>query len=217
MKKLLILITVLFLSSCTRVEPNCYGVLMKHYGRNRETDFSRQHGIVWVPPEGHLFQIPASEYLASSEKSKKFKTSDMVEFTVKFIYRYKVIEKSVVDLVAKNARLYLLDVSSEEELKQLIPKLNTGEEFMKNLENNVMDPIIYNIIKVESLNYTTDILISNSGFLKFQSRISEIMIPVFESKGLKLTMFSIKLEFSEDIKSIIKLRNELNELIIKNK
>lgn len=42
----MVAITLLALSSCERVAPNFYGVLMENYGKNGKSDYSRQQGRV---------------------------------------------------------------------------------------------------------------------------------------------------------------------------
>lgn len=63
MKKVLILlVAIVALSSCERVAPNYYGVLMENYGKSGKEDYSKQQGSVnTLGPGTELFQVPAFE------------------------------------------------------------------------------------------------------------------------------------------------------------
>jgi len=98
----------------------------------------------------------------------------------------------VVDLVFQNARL------------------GAGDDFMKSLENNVLEPHIYDLIKEESRKYPTDTLMANGGSLKFENKIQELVKKSFSDKGLELITFSANLDFSAKVKAKIDSRNEVN-------
>lgn len=195
MKKYAILFAILVvLVSCERVAPNYYGVLMENYGKSGKSDYSKQQGRVsTLAPGSELFQVPAFEQRATFEnKTLHLKASDNTEFTAKPLYSYKVIDNRVVDLVFQNARL------------------GSGEDFMKSLEDNVLEPHIYDLIKEESRKYLTDSLMANGGSLKFEDKVQELVKKSFEDKGLELMTFSVNLDFSEKVKVKIDSRNEVN-------
>lgn len=193
----------IFFVSCNRVAPNYYGVLMENYGKNGKSDYSKQQGRVGVlSPGTELFQVPAWEQRAEfTEKNKedqdvkrllRLKASDNTEFTASPLYSYKAIEGRVVDLVFQNSRL------------------GSGDEFMKKLEDNVLEPRIYDIIKEESRKYSTDTLMANGGSLLFEERVQKLVKKAFEDAGLELMSFSSNLDFSDKVKSKIDTRNEVN-------
>lgn len=198
MKKLLLIVSVLFLTSCgTRVAPNHYGVLMENYGKNGKSDYSKQQGTVWIPFGGELFQVPAFEQRADFTKKDedgvlRLNSSDNTQFTVKPRYSYKVVDTDVVEVVFENARL------------------GATSEFMKSLEDNVLEPQIYDLIKEESRKYLTDSLMATGGSLKFENNIQTIISKTFKSKGLHLITFSTNLDFSTKVKEKIDSRNEVN-------
>ena len=191
---LLAIIATLGLTSCDRVAPNYYGVLMENYGKAGKADYSRQQGRVNVMAPGtELFQVPAFEQRADFEdKVLHLKAADNTEFTAKPLYSYKVMENRVVDLVFQNSRL------------------GSGDDFMKSLENNVLEPHIYDLIKEESRKYITDSLMANGGSLKFEERVQDIVSKAFEQNGLQLITFSANLDFSAKVKNKIDSRNEVN-------
>lgn len=201
MKKsiLFLAISVLVLTSCERVAPNYYGVLMENYGKNGKSDYSRQQGRVNVMSAGvELFQVPAWEQRGAfqnedgSERTLKLKSADNTEFTAKPLYSYKAMESRVVDLVFQNSRL------------------GSGDGFMRAMEDNVLEPRIYDIIKEESRRYTTDTLMAEGGSLLFEQRVQEVIKKSFEAAGLELISFSSNLDFSEKVKTKIDTRNEVN-------
>lgn len=203
MKKFLsILVLGLILSisiSCERVAPNYYGVLMENYGKNGKSDYSVQKGRVNVMAPGtELFQVP--NYVLRAEFSEEngdkrtlnIKAADNTAFFSNPLYSYKVIESRVVDVVFQNARL------------------GSGSEFMRALEDNVLEPRIYDIIKEASRSYTTEQLMANGGSLKFEQYVQEIVKKDFENAGLELINFSLNLDFSKKVKDKIDNRNEVN-------
>jgi hypothetical protein len=200
MKKISIIIAMLaIMTSCERVAPNYYGVLMENYGKSGKTDYARQQGRVnTMSPGTELFQVPAWEQRGAfttdegTEKLLKLKASDNTEFSAKPIYSYKAIEGKVVDLVFQNSRL------------------GSGDGFMRALEDNVLEPRIYDIIKEESRKYSTDTLMASGGSLQFEQRVQKIVEAEFEKVGLQLMTFSSNLDFSDKVKSKIDTRNEVN-------
>jgi hypothetical protein len=192
-------IALLTFASCERVAPNYYGVLMENYGKSGKSDYSKQQGNVPTYYLGtELFQVPAFEQRAefSNDDGTKrvlvLKAADNTQFTANPLYSYKAKEDRVVDLVFQNARL------------------GSGENFMRNLENNILEPHIYDLIKEESRKYTTDTLMANGGSLKFEGIVQELVKKSFEDKGLDLITFSANLDFSDKVKAKIDSRNEVN-------
>lgn len=198
-KLLLVLLGFVLLTSCERVAPNYYGVLMQNYGKNGKSDYTKQQGRVnTMSPGTELFQVPAWEQRGQftndegEDRVLQIKAADNTAFTSKPLYSYKVIEAHVVDVVFQNARL------------------GSGSDFMRALEDNVLEPRIYDIIKEASRSYTTDQLMSNGGSLKFEQYVQEIVKLEFEKSGLELISFSLNLDFSKKVKEKIDSRNEVN-------
>ena len=120
------------------------------------------------------------------------KAADNTAFTSKPLYSYKVIENRVVDVVFQNSRL------------------GSGDDFMTALQDNVLEPRIYDIIKEASRSYTTEQLMANGGSLKFEQYVQDIVTKEFEKSGLQLVSFSLNLDFSSKVKAKIDSRNEVN-------
>lgn len=200
---MLSLIATIFSTSCSRVAPNYYGVIMENYGKNGKSDYSKQQGRVWTfSPGTELFQVPAFEQRAEftapdkdgieTKKTLQLKASDNTQFSASPLYSYKAIPEKVVDLVFQNSRL------------------GESDDFMNALENNVLEPHIYDLIKEESRKYSTDTLMASGGSLMFENKVQDLVKKSFEAKGLELITFSANLDFSDKVKAKIDSRNEVN-------
>jgi hypothetical protein len=172
---------------------------MENYGKNGKDDYSKQQGRVSTISAGtELFQVPAWEQRGvftdeeGTERTLNIKAADNTAFSSKPLYSYKVIPANVVDVVFQNARL------------------GSGDDFMKALQDNVLEPRIYDIIKEASRAYTTDSLMANGGSLKFEQYVQAIVKKEFEKSGLELISFSLNLDFSKKVKAKIDSRNEVN-------
>jgi hypothetical protein len=203
MKKIFYLLSVVLmivlLPSCERVAPNYYGVLMENYGKDGKSDYTKQQGKVnTMSPGTELFQVPAWEQRGQftteegQDRLLQVKAADNTAFTSKPLYSYKVIESKVVDVVFQNSRL------------------GSGSDFMDKLQDNVLEPRIYDIIKESSRSYTTDQLMANGGSLKFEQYVQGIVKTELEKAGLELISFSLNLDFSNKVKAKIDSRNEVN-------
>lgn len=184
---------IMVLASCERVAPNYVGVLMENYGKSGKSDFSQTKGRVsTMSPGTELFQVPLFEQRAAFEKPMHLKAADNTEFGATPSYSYAIIEDRAVDVVFQNKHL------------------GSGDEFMKSLEDNILETKIYDIMKEESRRYITDTLMATGGSLKFEERVQDQVKKAFEEKGLKLITFTGQLEFSDKVKAKIDNRNEVN-------
>ena len=120
------------------------------------------------------------------------KSSDNTELTACPLYSYSAMPDRVVDLVFQNSRL------------------DSGDDFMRALEDNVLEPQIYDLLKEESGKFTTDELMANGGALRFEKQIQEIIRKEFDKLGLKLESYSTNLDYSRKVKDKIDNRNEVN-------
>jgi hypothetical protein len=172
---------------------------MENYGKSGKDDYTKQQGRVNVMSPGtELFQVPAWEQRGQftddegQDRVLQVKAADNTAFTSKPLYSYKVMENRVVDVVFQNSRL------------------GSGGDFMTALQDNVLEPRIYDIIKEASRSYTTEQLMANGGSLKFEQYVQDIVTKEFEKSGLQLVSFSLNLDFSNKVKAKIDSRNEVN-------
>lgn len=183
----------LTLTSCERVAPNYQGVLMQNYGQNGKSDFTNVLGRVNVMAPGtELFQVPLWDQRAGFESPTTLKAADNTEFKSKPSYSYTVISEKAIDVVFQNKQL------------------GSGSDFMKGLEDNILEPKIYDIMKEASRTFPTDSLMASGGSLRYEKYVEDLVAKEFETRGLKLKTFSSQLEFSDKVTAKIDNRNEVN-------
>jgi len=149
MKKLhllLLLVGVLTFTSCEYVQPNYAGVLQENFGNAGKSDFSLVSGKVWtLAPGTVLYQVPLWEQRADfGDRILHLKASDNTQFESRPVYSYTVIKENAVDIVFNNKQL------------------GSGGDFMRSLEDNILETKIYDLMKEESRKYTTDELMANA-------------------------------------------------------
>ena len=139
-----------------------------------------------------LWEVPLFDQRSTFENPLKLKSADNTEFSAKPQYSYKIIESRAIDIVFDNKHI------------------GNGNEFLTNLENNILEPRIYDIVKEESRKFITDTLMSNGGSLRFEKGIEALVKAEFHNRGLELINFSSQLDFSDKVKEKIDTRNEVN-------
>lgn len=195
----LALAAVALFASCERVAPNYAGVLMENYGKEGKEDFSIVSGKVstWEPGT-ELFQVPLFDQRGEFAEPVTLKAADNTEFTARPTYSYKVERKRAIDVVFDNKHIERAETE------------NGKDGFMQSLEDNILEPRIYDLIKEESRKYKTDTLMADGGSLAFEKRLEEIIRDEFAARGLELKSFSAQLEFSDKVREKIDSRNEVN-------
>lgn len=198
-KLILSLVVVALFVSCERVAPNYAGVLMENYGKNGKEDFSIVSGKVNIMEPGtELFQVPLFDQRGEFVKPVVLKAADNTEFKACPTYNYKVIKNRAIDIVFDNKHIDQIDTA-------------TGKDgFMQSLEDNILEPRIYDLIKEESRKYKTDSLMADGGSLTFEKKLEDIVRNEFNERGLELKSFSAQLEFSDKVREKIDSRNEVN-------
>ena len=193
------LFAVLLLTSCERVAPNYAGVLMENFGKQGKEDFKVVSGKVSTWEWGtELFQVPLFDQRGEFADPVTLKAADNTEFNARPAYSYKVIKDKAVDVVFDNKHIDKADTESGK------------DGFMQSLEDNILEPRIYDLIKEESRKHKTDSLMADGGSLLFEKRLELIVDKDFEKRGLQLLTFSAQLEFSKAVREKIDSRNEVN-------
>ncbi len=180
-------------SSCERVQPNYVGVLMENFGKNGKSDFSIVSGKVWIGSPGtDLFQAPLFDQRGEFEKAITLKAADNTEFNARPTYSYKIIRDRTIDVVFDNKHI------------------GGSDNFMQSLEDNILEPRLFDLIKEESRKHKTDSLMADGGSLIFEKKLEAIVEEEFKKRGLQLISFSAQLEFSKKVREKIDNRNEVN-------
>jgi hypothetical protein len=139
-----------------------------------------------------LFQVPLFDQRGEFQDPVNLKAADNTEFKARPSYSYRVIRERAIDIVFDNKHI------------------GSGNNFMRSLEDNILEPRIYDLIKEESRKHKTDSLMADGGSLQFEKRLEVIVDREFEKRGLELLVFSSQLEFSESVRNKIDSRNEVN-------
>ncbi len=196
---LLALVAGLMFASCERVAPNYAGVLMENYGKEGKSDFKVVSGKVSTWEWGtELFQVPLFDQRGEFAEPVTLKAADNTEFNARPTYSYKVIKERAIDVVFDNKHIDKAETESGK------------DGFMQSLEDNILEPRIYDLVKEESRKHKTDSLMADGGSLIFEKRLEQIVESEFEKRGLKLLTFSAQLEFSAKVRDKIDSRNEVN-------
>ena len=196
---LLAFVAIVLFASCERVAPNYAGVLMENYGKKGKEDFKIVSGRVSTWEWGtELFQVPLFDQRGEFADPVTLKAADNTEFKARPTYSYKVIKDRSVDVVFDNKHIDKAETESGK------------DGFMQSLEDNILEPRIYDLIKEESRKHKTDSLMADGGSLIFEKRLEQIIDKEFEKRGLLLLTFSAQLEFSEKVREKIDSRNEVN-------
>lgn len=196
---LLALVAGLMFASCERVAPNYAGVLMENYGKEGKSDFKVVSGKVSTWEWGtELFQVPLFDQRGEFAEPVTLKAADNTEFNARPTYSYKVIKERAIDVVFDNKHIDKAETESGK------------DGFMQSLEDNILEPRIYDLVKEESRKHKTDSLMADGGSLVFEKRLEQIVESEFEKRGLKLLTFSAQLEFSAKVRDKIDSRNEVN-------
>lgn len=194
-----LLATIVLFASCERVAPNYAGVLMENFGKEGKNDFKIVSGRVSTWEIGsELFQVPLFDQRGEFSEPVTLKAADNTEFSARPTYSYKVIKNRAIDVVFDNKHI---DKADTERGK---------DGFMQSLEDNILEPRIYDLVKEESRKYKTDSLMADGGSLVFEKRLESIVEKEFENRGLQLLTFSAQLEFSDKVREKIDSRNEVN-------
>lgn len=198
-KVMVVIMTVVLFASCERVAPNFAGVLMENYGKKGKEDFKIVSGKVSTWEWGtELFQVPLFDQRGEFSESVTLKAADNTEFKARPTYSYKVIKDKAIDVVFDNKHIDKAETESGK------------NGFMQSLEDNILEPRIYDLIKEESRKHKTDSLMADGGSLVFEKRLEQVVEKEFEKRGLSLLTFSAQLEFSEKVREKIDSRNEVN-------
>lgn len=198
-KLILAALAVVMFASCERVAPNYAGVLMENFGKSGKEDFSIVSGRVNVMSPGtELFQVPLFDQRGEFSEPVTLKAADNTQFTARPCYSYKVIKNRAIDIVFDNKHIDKAETD------------NGKDGFMQSLEDNILEPRIYDLIKEESRKHKTDSLMADGGSLVFEKKLEDIVEKEFAKRGLRLLSFSAQLEFSKKVRDKIDNRNEVN-------
>lgn len=198
-KIMVVAVATLLMASCgTIVEPNYGGVLMQNYGKNGKADYSEVSGRVPLYGLGtSLYQVPLWQQRAMVEDTLRLQDAQNNEMSCYPKYAYRIAKGRLVDVVFDNSNI----ASSTG---------NNGANFLKAIEDNILEASIYDIIKEQSRKHIADSLMNNQGSLKFEKECEDLISKMFEQKGFVLEAITIQLNYSNKIREKLDKRLEVN-------
>jgi hypothetical protein len=190
MKKLLgLLMLVVVLASCSRVEPNYEGVLMENYGRNGKSDFHVVSGKQWtMAPGTQLYQVPMFEASGDAE-AVTVSAMDAGQFSVDPVYQYQPLRGKGIDIVFNYKHL----------------GVDEPEVMLNNVEASILNRIVVNAYREEARNYTTDSLMTNLN--KFEAQVQERLKREFALRFFELKEVTSGLTPPQSMANAIETRN----------
>lgn len=187
-KKLTLLFVLsIVLLSCNRPEPNYEGVLMTDYGRNGIESFKVVTGAQGpLGPGSELYQVPMFEQ-KSDVDAVRVSAKDAGIFTIDPGYTYQVTRTKGPNVVLNYKHL------------------GAGDEFLDNVEGNVLDKLVTDTFREEARNYTTDSLMNNLG--AFEKAVETILTKKFADKFFTLNTLTSGLTPPASMAKAIESRN----------
>lgn len=183
-------LTITLISSCggcNNVAPNYEGVLMTNYGRNGKSDFQVATGSQGIlGPGSELFQVPMFEQ-AADPKGMEIVTKDGGRFTVDPTYTYQAIRGHGVDIVFS------------------YKQYGTGEKFMDNIEEGVLNRVVLDAYREEASKFTNDSLLYNPRSLEasVEARLKES----FVKKHFEISSLTSGIKPSESMMKAVERKN----------
>jgi hypothetical protein len=181
------LVALFLLTSCNRPEPNYEGVLMTNYGRDGLTSFSVVTGAQGpLMPGSELYQVPMFEQ-KSDVDAVKISAKDAGIFTVDPTYTYQVTRTKGPNIILNYKHL------------------GTGDDFLDNVELNVLNKLTVDAYREEARNYTTDSLMNN--LASFEAAVEMRLKQKFTEKFFTLNTLTSGLTPPESMAGAIENRN----------
>lgn len=186
---IVILVFILAMKGCSRVEPNYEGVLMENYGRNGKADFRTVTGRQWVVfPGVELYQVPMFE-TSGDPVAVSINAKDAGVFTVDPSYQYQPIRGKGVDIVFNYKHL----------------GVNAPEVMMDNVEQAILNKLVINVYREEARNFTTDSLMNNLN--AFEKQVEARLREDFSGKFFQLNNLTSGLQPPASMAKAIENRN----------
>lgn len=186
---LLLILGVLALVSCSRVEPNYEGVLMENYGRNGKQDFKVVTGKQWTAAPGvELYQVPMFE-TSGDPQAVQISAKDAGTFSVDPSYQYQAVRGKGVDIVFNYKHL----------------GIDNPEVMMDNVEGAILNKLVINAYREEARNYTTDSLMNHLS--TFERQVEDRLKKDFEGKFFQLNNLTSGLKPPKSMANAIEARN----------
>lgn len=189
----LMVLSVVALSACNRVQPNYEGVLMKNYGREGRGDFSVVTGSQGLlGPGTELYQVPMFEQKADPTEVV-ITAKDAGVFTVDPSLTYQAIRGKGADIIFNYKHVGIDDANT----------------IMDNIESAVLNALVVNAYREEARNFSTDSLMNNLN--NFEQSVEMRLKKDFENKFFTLTALTSGLKPPASMAEAIERRNNAKQ------
>jgi regulator of protease activity HflC (stomatin/prohibitin superfamily) len=186
-KVIIILLLGITVVSCNRPEPNYEGVLMTEYGRNGIESFKIVTGAQGpLGPGSSLYQVPMFEQKGDCEEIKIL-AKDAGKFTIDPIYTYQATRKHGAEIIFN------------------YKQLGAGDDFLDNVEENILNKIVTDTYREEARNYTTDSLMNH--LAHYETSVEKVLGDKFKTKHFTLLTLSSGLTPPKSMSDAIEARN----------
>jgi hypothetical protein len=178
-----------FLTSCNRPEPNYEGVLMTNYGREGLADFkvvTGAQGPLW--PGNELYQVPMFEQKAECDLLV-VTASDGGAYSVDPAYTYEAVRGKGPEIVYNYKHV------------------GANNEFLDNIETNVLNQLVLNAYQEEARKFKTDELLNNVA--KYELQVETRLKTEFNSKFFNLLSLRSGLRPPTSMTNAIESRNNI--------
>lgn len=176
-------------TGCNRPEPNFEGVLMENCGKNGLADFKLVTGSQGpLGPCSELYQVPMFEQKADAPELG-VTTADGGYYKVDPQFTYEATRGKGPDICFN--------------YKHIGP--GDPDEFMDNIETNILNPLVLNAYREEARKFGTDELLKNVA--KYELAVETRLKSEFTSKYFNLLTLSSGLRPPESMIKAIENRN----------
>jgi len=182
---------VFSITGCSIVEPNYEGIKMTNWGKSGIDDFVEVHGNAGIIKEmfgEKLYRVPMFE-TTGGLKEVKILAIDAGEFTIDPHYQYKPTRGKGKQIVFDYKHI-------------------AGDEptvSLNNIEEKILNVVVYNAYREVARQYTTDALMSNLN--EYERKVEARLDEEFKAKGFDLISLTSGLEPPSSMRNAIEARN----------
>jgi len=187
----IMMIGMINLTGCSRVEPNHEAVKMINWGKNGIEDLVEVKGLVPLNPftGEKLYQVPMWETSGGFDNGDIL-AKDAGEFSISPRYQYSPMRSK-----GKHIVYNFKDISG-----------NENHISLDEVELKILNVVVFNAYREIARSYTTDELMSN--LQGYEEKVEKRLKEEFEEKGFVLLSLTSSLDPPDSMKKAVEARNE---------
>lgn len=179
---------IIFLLSCTNVEPNEEGVLVSNYGKNGISDFTTCSGKTWhMAPGTTLYTVPMWAQGGDPAKMTVYAKGGGA-FTVDPSYTYRAQRGKGRELIMEYKHIY-----------------SAGDAFFDNVEASTLNKMILSVYRDEAQKFTPDSLVNFASL--YETRVKATIFESFQKKNFLLDELTSNLTPPQSMSNAIENKN----------